>query len=189
MASSDERLVRPAEQPLTITALGRRFGLSRSTLLYYDKLGLLRPSARTPAGYRLYSVADIDRLKRIVELRAAGMPLEHIHAVLDSRSSLSGLLQQQLLAVNEQMQMLREQQVVLLTMLGQAGEASMPSRLSKEAWTAMFRSIGMTDDDMWRWHAAFEQSRPEAHQQFLLSLGIAPPEVASIRNRSRAAQP
>ena len=184
MAKLDERLAGSAKQPLTITALARRFDLSRSTLLYYDKLGLLSPSARTDAGYRLYSVADIDRLSRIVELRAAGMPLERIQSVLDSRSSLGDLLQQQLLAVNAQMQLLREQQAVLLSMLGQSGEQGMPTHLSKQAWTDMFRSIGMSDDDMWRWHAAFEQSRPGAHQRFLESLGIANDEIARIRKRA-----
>lgn len=185
MASSDERLAQPAEKPLTISALGRRFGVSRSTLLYYDKLGLLAPSGRTAAGYRLYSVADITRLTRIMELRAAGMPLEQIQSVLDSRSSLSVLLQQQLLAVNAQMQLLREQQAVLLAMLGQPGEQGMALRLSKDAWTEMFRRIGMSDDEMWRWHAAFEQSRPEAHQLFLESLGVTASEITRIRQRSR----
>lgn len=155
--------------------------------MYYDKLRLLSPSARTEAGYRLYSAADIERLARIMELRAAGMPLEHIQAVLDSRSSLGSLLQQQLLAVNDQMQLLREQQAVLLAMLGQSGEQGMPMRLSKQAWTELFRRIGMSDDDMWRWHAAFEQSRPEAHQAFLASLGIAADEIVQIRQRSRDA--
>ena len=187
MAKFDERLASSAEQPLTITTLARRFGLSRSTLLYYDKLGLLSPSARTEAGYRLYSVADTGRLQRIVELRAAGLPLEHIQAVLQHQSSLSSLLQQQLLAVSAQMQLLREQQAVLLTMLGQAGDIGVPSGLSKAAWTEMFRSIGMSDDDMWRWHAAFEQSRPAAHQTFLESLGITGDEIARIRKRAAAA--
>lgn len=187
MAKPDERLAGTSEKPLTISALGRRFGLSRSTLLYYDRLGLLVPSARTVAGYRLYSVADIGRLNRIMALRAAGMPLEHIQAVLDSRSSVTDLLQQQLFTVNQQMQLLSEQQAVLLAMLGQSASAGMPSRLSKAAWTELFRSVGMSDDDMWRWHAAFEQSRPEAHQVFLQSLGITADEIVGIRQRSRSA--
>lgn len=185
MAKPDERLARPAEQPLTITALARRYGLSRSSLLYYDRIGLLSPSARTEAGYRLYSRADIERLERIMALRAAGMPLESIQQVLESRSSLTSVLQQQLLTVSQQLRLLQEQQQVLLAMLGQAGEVGMPSRLSKAAWTEMFRSIGMSDEDMWRWHAAFEQSRPDAHQAFLVSLGIKPDEIASIRKRAR----
>lgn len=48
-----------------ITELGKRFGLSRSTLLYYDRIGLLQPSGRTEAGYREYTRSDADRLERI----------------------------------------------------------------------------------------------------------------------------
>jgi len=36
-----------------ITELARKHGLSRSTLLYYDRIGLLTPSGRSEAGYRL----------------------------------------------------------------------------------------------------------------------------------------
>ena len=39
----------------SISKLARACGLSRSTLLYYDRLGLLPPSGRTGSGYRCYS--------------------------------------------------------------------------------------------------------------------------------------
>jgi len=67
----------------TIRALAQQFGLSRSTLLYYDRLGLLRPDYRTAARHRLYSPADEARLARICQLRAAGLPLREIDAVLE----------------------------------------------------------------------------------------------------------
>ena len=44
---------------LTVGRLARRFGLARSTLLYYDRIGVLRPSARSAAGYRLYDAGDV----------------------------------------------------------------------------------------------------------------------------------
>ena len=50
---------------LTISQLGRRFGLSRSTLLYYDSIGLLSPSLRSRANYRLYSRSDVERMELI----------------------------------------------------------------------------------------------------------------------------
>ena len=53
---------------LTISQLARRFGLSRSTLLYYDSIGLLSPSARSDANYRLYSRNDIERMERVIPL-------------------------------------------------------------------------------------------------------------------------
>src|SRR5688500_4408082 len=63
---------------VTISKLGRTFGLARSTLLYYDRIGILRPTGRTRAGYRLYGTDTVERLKRISELRAAGLPLKSV---------------------------------------------------------------------------------------------------------------
>ena len=65
----------------TISQLGAMFGLSRSTLLYYDSLGLLRPSARSEAGYRLYSDDDCTRMRQIVLFRGLGVPLSKIAAL------------------------------------------------------------------------------------------------------------
>ena len=58
------------------------FNLSRSTLLYYHRIGLLRPNARSPAGYRLYSDDDKERLTAICNFRQAGLGLEEIRKLL-----------------------------------------------------------------------------------------------------------
>ena len=64
----------------TVGRLARRFGLSRSTLLYYDSVGLLRPSDRSPAGYRLYTEKDLSRLEHtaVQRLEAAGFEPDFI---------------------------------------------------------------------------------------------------------------
>ena len=67
-----------------ISELARRFGLSRSTLLYYDRLGLLRPSGRSQADYRQYSEDDLSRLERICFFRQAGLSLAEIARLLES---------------------------------------------------------------------------------------------------------
>jgi len=59
-----------------ITTLAKASGLSRSTLLYYDRIGLLCPSGRSAAGYRLYSARDKERLALICSYRQAGLALE-----------------------------------------------------------------------------------------------------------------
>jgi hypothetical protein len=43
------------------------------------------------------------------------------------------------------------------------------------------RAAGFTDEDMHRWHAAFEKAAPEEHQEFLEFLHIPPEEIRSIR--------
>ena len=52
--------------------------VSVRTLRHYEALGLLTPTARTEAGYRLYGSAQLERLYRILALRALNLPLEEI---------------------------------------------------------------------------------------------------------------
>jgi MerR family transcriptional regulator, copper efflux regulator len=53
-------------------------GFSPSTLRYYEQIGLLPPSSRTPAGYRIYSQSTIDRLAFIARAKQLGCTLEEI---------------------------------------------------------------------------------------------------------------
>jgi DNA-binding transcriptional MerR regulator len=71
--------------PMKVGALARRTGLSVRTLHHYDEIGLLEPSARTPAGHRLYAHADVERLQQIQSLRATGFPLDEIRILLDEQ--------------------------------------------------------------------------------------------------------
>ena len=63
--------------------VGRLSGVTVRTLHHYDEIGLLRPSARTAAGYRSYDDADLDRLQRILGYRELGFGLDEIAALLD----------------------------------------------------------------------------------------------------------
>jgi DNA-binding transcriptional MerR regulator len=58
-------------------------GVSVRTLHYYDAIGLLTPSGRSPAGYRLYEDGDLLRLQQILIGRALGLALEEIRRSLD----------------------------------------------------------------------------------------------------------
>jgi MerR family transcriptional regulator, thiopeptide resistance regulator len=58
-------------------------GLTVRTLHHYDEIGLLAPSARSEAGYRLYGDDDVRRLYRIVAFRRLGFALDEIGALLD----------------------------------------------------------------------------------------------------------
>ncbi|MGW4321282.1 MerR family transcriptional regulator [Streptomyces sp. NPDC004684] len=57
-------------------------GVTVRTLHHYDKAGLLSPSGRSHAGYRLYSEADLVRLQQILFYRELGFPLDEIAAIL-----------------------------------------------------------------------------------------------------------
>ena len=51
-------------------------GVTVRTLHHYDRIGLLSPSGRSAAGYRLYAPADLDRLHQVLVYRELGFPLE-----------------------------------------------------------------------------------------------------------------
>ncbi len=172
---------------LTISRLAKRFNLSRSTLLYYDRLGLLSPAARTPSGYRLYSEADTRRLEQICFYRQAGLALEEIANVLGSKtgSDIADILEKRLIHLNEHIRGLRRQQQVLIELLNSEHLPQKSRGLSREKWVALLRATGMDDNAMCQWHVEFERLFPEDHHDFLLSLGIPEADIEQIREWSR----
>lgn len=119
-----------------IGELCRRTGLTVRTLHHWDHVGLLRPSARTSSGHRLYDERDVDRLYRIVALRELGLPLETIGTLLDDRAdgpALAELLRDQLAHVDRQLAALgglRDRLAALLPLVRSAG-APRPSTCSR----------------------------------------------------------
>ncbi|MFJ9692566.1 MerR family transcriptional regulator [Kitasatospora sp. NPDC101183] len=53
-------------------------GVSVRTLHHYDQVGLVRPSARTAAGYRAYSAGDVERLREVLAYRRLGFGLREV---------------------------------------------------------------------------------------------------------------
>ncbi len=70
----------------TVGELAKKAGLTVRTLHHYEQLGLLVPSGRSEAGYRLYSAADVRRLHRVVAYRQSGLALKDIAALLQTDS-------------------------------------------------------------------------------------------------------
>ena len=89
---------------LQIGELAKQTGLSIRTLRYYDEIGLLVPSHRTEAEYRLYSEADIARLQHILSLRQLGFALKEIRECLENPAfSLPNVINLHLARLQEQM--------------------------------------------------------------------------------------
>ena len=66
------------------------------TLDHYDRLGLLKPSYRSNAGYRLYSQRDLAQLEQRVILKFLGLPLKSVGKLLKSEpGSLRDVLERQ----------------------------------------------------------------------------------------------
>lgn len=170
----------------TIGQVAKRYALSRSTLLYYDRIGLLRPGGRSAANYRLYSAGDLKKMDRIVLFRSAGLPLEAVAALLEQEDDdLDRALESRLSAINGEIQRLRKQQQVILRILESESAVKHTRVLSKETWVAMLRAAGLDEDGMRDWHVEFEKASPEGHQDFLESIGIEPGEIEAIRQWSR----
>jgi DNA-binding transcriptional MerR regulator len=67
----------------TVQQLARLAGVNVRTLHHYDHVGLLKPSARMAAGYRLYGEVDLLRLQQILFFKELDFPLADIQAILD----------------------------------------------------------------------------------------------------------
>jgi len=72
---------------MTIGALAKRAIVNPRTLRYYERIGLLAPSARTDAGYRLYTERDATRLSFIRRAQALGLSLTEIADVIALREA------------------------------------------------------------------------------------------------------
>ena len=172
----------------SITELARAFGLSRSTLLYYHRIGLLAPSARTRSNYRRYSAEDRGRLETICTYRRVGLSLEDIKTLLaTAQDETTEVLQRRLRNLGEEVLALQAQQRLLTEMLQVKALGWQAATVDKTAWVTMLRAAGMSDTAMDAWHREFELRAPEAHHSFLLSLGITELEVLLIREQSRIA--
>ncbi len=242
------------DNEITIGQLAKQSGLSRSTLLYYDRLGLLCPGNRTLGNYRLYDRADVERLRQICLYRKMGVPLKEIGRLLDESlqpsngSRTQAILRHRLETLETEIESLQDQQrqiVRLLEELNSRNQAKAPATvpgrrkpapsgkrptganscpgaeaptkntgrrvaesgsrqatsaselffpknlkendmIKKDRWVEIMRAAGFTEDDMRNWHRQFEKMEPEAHQEFMESLGIGGEEIAKIREWSRS---
>jgi len=171
---------------ITIRKLGEKFSLSLSTLLYYDKIGLLSPSARTDAGYRLYNDRAVEQLRQISAYKSAGLSLRDIAAIQRQRNIADdGIFRRRLGELDAQIGELRLQQRAIVEMIAKYGDDNKPITIGRESWVEILRAAGMNDHDMQRWHEAFEKNSPDAHHSFLQWLGISEHETLKIRMQSK----
>jgi DNA-binding transcriptional MerR regulator len=74
--------------PRTVWRVGElaaELGVNPRTIRYYERIGLLVPSRRTAAGYRVYERTDGERLRFILKAKAIGLSLREIRNILTLR--------------------------------------------------------------------------------------------------------
>lgn len=87
---------------MKIGEFAKRSGVTVKTLLHYDKIGLLKPSEKTEAGYRIYCEEDFLKLQQITTLKFIGLPLNEIsHILYESGENLENMINLQKKALEE----------------------------------------------------------------------------------------
>lgn len=129
------------DELLTVGQVAEALGVTVRTLHHYDEIGLVVPSERSPAGYRLYTEEDLRRLQHVVVYRRLGFPLEEIGQLLAEGADVAAHLRRQRAAVTDRL----EELAGLVQAIDKALEAQMNEYgISREEQRELF---GDTFDD------------------------------------------
>ncbi|MGO4743834.1 MerR family transcriptional regulator [Serratia quinivorans] len=180
---------------LKVGELARRSGITVRTLHYYDSIGLLVPSARSDAGYRLYHRADITRLHHIQALRRMGISLVEVGAILArSGMALTSVIEQQITMLERQLVQtaaLRDRLQQMHAQLTAGDEPELNDWLTTLELMTMYDKY-FTADELAQ--LPFYQADPTRHQEWdalvsdmrqLIDSGVAPqaPEAQALARR------
>ncbi|MEQ8222119.1 MAG: MerR family transcriptional regulator [Candidatus Eremiobacterota bacterium] len=168
----------------TVGKLAKKFGLSRSTLLYYDSIGIFSPSLRGGSNYRLYSEEDCKKLERICKYREAGISIQKIKDIISCETNeINIYLEERFNEINNEIALLRRQQHYIMTFLEKRELSS--GIVDILSVRELMKMAGISDETKWRFHHAFETQYPERHQAFLELLGLDRHTVEEIRTWAR----
>ena len=145
-------------QTYSISTAAAKLGLSRSTLLYYEKIGLVRPARVVGNRYRRFSADDLERLTLLQQLQAAGLSLDECRACLDGRLP----------------------QAALSARLAELDE-EIARKQRARAWLAGLCGAAPLRE----WHGALEATAPAAHFDWLLRQGLSEKDALRLRWLSR----
>lgn len=94
----------------TVKEISDLTGISVRTLHYYDEIGLLKPTDKSEAGYRLYDDKALETLQQILFFREFDIPLKEIKAVMDNpaleKNQILQMQRKMLVAKKERMERL-----------------------------------------------------------------------------------
>lgn len=103
----------------SIGKMAELHGISRQTLIYYDKIGLFRPTRVDGSGARYYDSSQMPFLREICFLKEQNVPLKEIHKNMESRNRDSAmlLLKSQIDEIQAQQEALERTRQALLSRL------------------------------------------------------------------------
>ncbi len=154
------------------------------------EVGLRKVPGASELLVREYSSRDDERLRRIVTFRKTGATMREIRRMIDGGTgNLHGALEERLEQLNAEIAALREQQRFILGLLKCRRVTSRVGVMNLNLWVSLLKASGFGQEDMNRWHSAFERSSPASHQKFLEFLCLPEKEIARIRKASRERDP
>jgi MerR family transcriptional regulator, thiopeptide resistance regulator len=145
----------------TVGQVADLFDVTVRTLHHYDEIGLLVPSERSRAGYRLYTDEDLTRLQQVVVYRRLELPLDEIATLLDGGEDAADHLRRQRATVMTRLGELRE----LVSAIDRALEREMNDQPATPEDLKELFGDGFTDEyeqeaeDRWGETDAWKQSR------------------------------
>jgi DNA-binding transcriptional MerR regulator len=157
----------------TIQQLARLAGVSVRTLHYYDQLGLLKPSARTAAGYRLYGEANLLRLQQILFFRELDFPLTEIQAILDDPAF-------------DQVKALRDHQLLLQQEADRLGRLLKTIEKTISRLTEDNMTLPMTDEELYEGFTPDQIERYTREANELYDSKIVAEANRRVRNMTKA---
>ena len=166
----------------TIGKLAKRYGISRSAILYYDSEGLLKPDQRLPNGYRLYSEKSSEKLKIILQHRSAGITLSEIKKIVSEagQGDIQSILLKRLNEINNEIFSLKTQQEVIIKL-----SKINISENSNKSISEILKKAGIKFDNFMEWHRNFEKNSPELHSLFMKKIGLNQNEIKRIKDLSK----
>ncbi|WP_246257700.1 MerR family transcriptional regulator [Amycolatopsis anabasis] len=158
----------------TIGELARRTGLPVKTIRFYSDEGLLPPTDRTHAGYRLYDTRALARLELVRTLRELGLGLPDVERVLARETTVAQLAERHVEALDEQIRRLRLRRAVLRAVAKRDSEledvklmnklASMSDeerrRLLDEFWDEVSEGLDV-DGEFYAWMRSAKPDLPD----------------------------
>ncbi|REL29244.1 methyltransferase domain-containing protein [Thalassotalea euphylliae] len=139
-----------------ISELTNQVGLSRTALLYYEKLGLIK-GQRQANGYRLYSALDVEQVKFIQQLQLGGLSLKECKTCLAHQVDKE-MLKQRLAKLDEEILQKQQAREMLAAMAGLNAEVNEQS-----------------------WHQKAIHDTPKAHFNWLLTQGFSEKEAFRMK--------
>ena len=131
----------------TVGELSRLTGVTVRALHHYDEIGLVRPSQRTAAGYRLYDEPDVLRLQQVLVLRELGVPLDEIAAVIDAATDRAAFLRGHRAALAEKRSRLDAMLAAVDAALEVLARNQRGKQMTPEDFKAMFDGFNPADHE------------------------------------------